>query len=128
MGVLLYDIQVMEEQIDGQGNVQKEWEKSLPHHDVIKEDFKKQFEACDIKQAFDGDLSMFIEKVWMTVFRDREQHTIARIHVAAKPKFRMNEHFRSRVFEELDGQMSDGFGESMDMSLIPGTRDYRYKL
>lgn len=126
MSKLYYDITVEECVVDKDEIIIDEIKKDLPHHKIIKDYLPKEWDKCEIHTAFYGILQDKIESTKMTVSL-RDGKTVARITITFKDGIRLNEKLRSETFSQLDGQMSDGFGESYDKSTIPGV-DRKYRI
>lgn len=120
MAELRYFISLEEHLLDKSGNVQHIYEHNLPHHKQIADWITKEWIALNPVQYFPNNLQNIIESCSMRVYRDPKRRTVAVIIVKPIPGFFWNKRTRAMVFEELDAQFSDGFGETIDQCSIPG--------
>ena len=119
MSTLLYDIR-LEEEYHGSNNTYRHETRNLPHFSQLKKWLPKQWDNCNIPSVFDGVLKNKITACPMTIFQKPDGTAIARIHIHFVPGFRLTKARREECFEQLDDQMTDGFGESYDQAAIPG--------
>lgn len=118
MSVLYYDIPLEEEYIGPNGEY-KYAKTNIPHFDQIAEWLPKEWHKCKIHKTFDGILKDKVESCEMKCIKRRNGHAIARITVNFIPNFRLSQQKRQSCWEQLDAQMSDGFGKSYDHMQIP---------
>lgn len=127
MSTLYYDIKVDELLFDDDGNEVQEIRTNLPHFRQIKAWLPGEWQKCEIHKCFDGILKDQVASTKMRVFEDKTKQTIARVKIDFVPGFRLSEKRRQACWEQLDAQMSDGFGESYDRHRIPDV-DEHYRL
>lgn len=118
MSRLFYDIR-LEEEYNGKDGRHKVISKNLPHFEEIKNWLPKEWDKCEIHKTFDGILKNKIQNTSMRCFIKKDGTAIARITVEFIPGVRLSENHRNKCWEQLDAQMSDGFGESYDHMQIP---------
>lgn len=127
MSKLYYDITISEAIMDDHENIQEEINSNLPHHKQIAAYLPKEWDKCNIHTTFDGILKDKITNTRMTVTKRRTGETVARVTITFKPGLRLNEQIRQSTWNQMSGQMSDGFGESYDRSKIPDV-DSKYRI
>lgn len=93
--------------------------KNLPHFEQIKNWLPKEWDKCEIHKWFDGILKDKVKCTKMDVEQDSDGYAYAIITIEFVDGFRLSEKRRNACWEYLDGQMSDGFGESYDKHQIP---------
>lgn len=125
MSQLFYDIHIQEEYnhdatLPGGYAL---FQNKLPHLQQIKDYLPKTWEDCHIEQTFDGILKDKVTSCPMRIFENKNGQVIARITINFAPGFRLSEKRRQACWEQLDAQMSDGFGECVDGQRIPNTPD-----
>ena len=111
MSQLHYIIPLRETIIDNDCSAINEFDTDLPHKEMIKEEILKDWNKSNI---FDYMSDKFKEKVHsmsMTVKENKNKRLEAIIHVNTNPGIQMRQALKSMITEELDGQMSDGWGE-----------------
>lgn len=113
MSVLYYDIPIEERLDDESGNLIDYYKKELPHHKQIKDEFPSNVQSL-------------ILNIHGTVRRTSERKTIARIHIRFHPDIRLTSRLRDIVFETMDAQMADGFGEVLSNRPIANTEHAYY--
>lgn len=121
MSKLYYDIP-LEEQYNGPNGEYKEAKVNIPHFQQIKEWLPKEWDKCSIKTAFYGILKDKVQSCTMRCFQKKQDGqilSIARVTIEFIPGFRLTQERRQACWEQLDAQMSDGFGESYDHHEIP---------
>ena len=97
--------------LDDSGHCIEEYEKDLPHHDMIAKEMCKSFNNMHIERFFDGILKDNIKSATMK-FKKVNNESIAVITIEGVPNFRFSEPRRNQIFEQMDGQLSDGWGET----------------
>lgn len=107
------------------------FEKSLPHHDIIAKEICKYWNEMKMERYFDGALKGAIRSAKMRCYREKNSDkSIAQITIEGVPGFRFGCARRSMVFDQLDAQMVDGWGEGFfgvyEMRAPDGTRFYVY--
>lgn len=121
MSKLYYDIP-LEEEYNGPDGEHKEVRMDIPHYEQIKDWLPKEWDKCEIHKAFYGVLKDKVSSCTMKCYQKTEDghvHSFARIIIDFVPGFRLSMKRRYACWEQLDGQMTDGFGETYDHSLIP---------
>lgn len=119
MSILYYNIPFGEEFYDKNANTTTPYETNLPHYDIIKDWLPKVWNECHIEKTFDGIIKDKIEKCTMKCMIKNNIPT-AVVTITAVKGFRLSEKRRNEIWDQLDAQMSDGFGESVDYHQIPG--------
>lgn len=119
MSKLYYHIPFREEFYDENQNMTKLYKTNLPHYDIIKDWLPKIWNECHIEKTFDGIIKDKIESCTMRcVIKDRIPTAV--VTITPIKGFRLSEKRRNEIWKQLDAQMSDGFGESVDYCQIPG--------
>lgn len=93
---------------------------NLPHHDMIKTWLPKEWDKCNIPNTFYGILKDKIASAPMSINQEKNGCTIAVVTIHFIKGFRVTKKRRNECFAQLDAQLSDGFGETMDGHQIPG--------
>ena len=120
MSKLFYDITIEEEYI-GTNSEYKIITKNIPHFEEIKNWLPKEWDRCKIHTTFDGQLKNKVQNTLMKCFEEKDGTAIARITIEFVPGFRLSKNRRDACWQQLDAQMSDGFGESYDHTQIPNS-------
>lgn len=126
MSKLYYEFTIEEVEIDEEWNPVRRIETDIPHHDQIKAYLPKEWDKCEIHTTFDGILKNKVQQTKLTI-RKKDGKTIGRVTIEFIPGLRLNEKIRNACWEQMDGQMTDGFGESYSFSKIPGV-DEKYRM
>lgn len=96
----------------------------LPHFQQLKDWLPKEWAEYHIEQTFSmKEIRENIESCILTVRQGKNGETYAIVTINFKPGFRLSARRRESVWDDLDAQMSDGFGESVDHNQIPGAPD-----
>lgn len=112
MADLTYGITATEVQLNENLDVVAEHMFDLPHDRHIAEQARKSWNAIDFVSILNGVLGADgIERTPMTYRIDRDGHLHLTIRIVPKRGFRWSERRRNVVFDELDAQMVDGWGE-----------------
>lgn len=112
MATLTYGITVSEVQLDKDCEFVAEHVRDLPHARRIAEQARKSWNAIDFAGILDGVLGTgSIDKVPMTSRVDGDGSLHLTIRVTPRRGFRWSARRRNAVWEELDAQMVDGWGE-----------------
>lgn len=135
MSRLFYNIPVTEEKyILNNGDMiwEDEFTHNLPHAKEISAWLPGEWDDCKIGDVITHYNPEFQDKIMecsMKCFENPDGELIARVTLEFTPGFRLSARRREIIWDELDAQMSDGFGESYDRSEIPGVpREYRIAL
>ena len=107
--ILLY--KCMETEFDKNGDIIKDHKTNLPHHDQIAKAMTESWNNAHMEQYFDGILKDKISAATMRVIKDSDGSTVARITVHGKPNVRFSSKITDAIYDQLDGQLSDGWGE-----------------
>ena len=122
MSRLYYKI-VLEEFFDDD-NRYHEYHNNLPHFKQIKDWLPKEWTDCHIEKTFDlKEIRENVDSCTMAVRQSKDGEAYAIVTIEFKSGFRLSEHRRQSVWDDLDAQMSDGFGECVDHCQIPGAPD-----
>lgn len=120
--------------VDANNDFVSEHITDLPHSEFIQQEFCKQFneavESClldIINKECDDKIQRLIAKPMTAKLSDHE--TAVGVHIYGKPNVRFTTKFRNKVFEFMDAQFSDGWGESFfgpinTLTAPDGTRLY----
>jgi len=101
-----------------------EYHNHLPHFKQLKDWLPKEWAECHIEQTFSmKEIRENIESCILTVRQGKNGETYAMVTINFKPGFRLSARRRESVWDDLDAQMSDGFGENVDHNQIPGAPD-----
>ena len=130
MSKLFYDIPLIEE-YDKDGEPYDERTMSEDHFRKVKDWLPGEFDKCKISDAFDGILKEKVESCIMRcLYRiDEISHKVpvARITATFVPGFRHNENKRQEFVDQMEDQMTDGFGMIYDKAEIPDGDGWQLK-
>lgn len=118
MSKLYYNIRFGEEFYDENKDTTTSYETDLPHYDILKDWLPKIWNECHIEKTFDGIIKDKIENCIMKC-AIKDGVPTAVVTITPIKGFRLSEKRRNEIWEQLDAQMSDGFGESVDYHQIP---------
>lgn len=122
MSRLYYKI-VLEEFFDDD-NEHHEHHNHLPHFEQIKDWLPKEWAEYHIENAFSlREIRENVASCVMAVRQGKDGEAYAMVTIDFKPGFRLSARRRESVWNDLDAQMSDGFGECVDHDQIPGAPD-----
>lgn len=131
MSKLYYDIQFTEEYYDTEEakNLklpQKEIRHNIPHAKEINDWIPKEWNDMHMERFFDDILkdkvqSCIMKPMSKTVMN--KTFSYGRVTITFIPGFRLSEAKRQACWEQLDAQMTYGFGETFDGQRIPNTPD-----
>lgn len=111
------------------GLIINEYIENLPHHQEVADTVKRIWDMCHIETTFDGILEGKIDSCYLRIFTNKKGQTVARIQICLNDGERWSEKKRNECWEQLDAQMADGFGESIEYHRIDGVSDaYRIQL
>lgn len=126
MAYICYQFTIHEVEVEN-GEVVREYETNLPHHKEICETVKKNWKMCHIENTFDGHLKNMVKSCDIQMMRTRGDETLANISIHLNDGERWSARRRAAYWQQLDAQMTDGFGESMEYAEIDGV-DERYRI
>ena len=111
MATLTYEITISEVRLDSSGNAIAEYTENLPHQDdIIAAALKLDLShLADVLNARLGQHGVERVRSWASVRSNKQ--VVMTISVEAAPRFRWSERRRNIVFDELDTQLVDGWGE-----------------
>lgn len=118
MSKLYYDIPI-EEEYETEESYEF-FEQNLPHEEILREWLPQEWAKCHVENTFDEILKGKVTSTDMKCRKTPDGRLIARVTVEFVPGFRLSEQRRDACWEQLDAQMTDGWGESMDHEQIPG--------
>lgn len=99
----------------------REYRGHLPHFEQIKEWLPKEWAECHIEQTFSlREIRENVASCSMAVREAKDGEAYALVTIDFKLGFRLSARRRQSVWDNLDAQMSDGFGECVDHTQIPG--------
>lgn len=105
-------------------NGYREYRDHLPHFEQLKDWLPKEWAECRIEQTFDlKEIRENVDSCTMAVRKSKDGEAYAIVTIDFKPGFRLSARRRQSVWDDLDAQMSDGFGECVDHHQIPGAPD-----
>ena len=96
--------------LDDNGNFIKEYEENLPHHNQIEKEMCDSFNNTHIERFFDGILKDKIKSAIMT-FKKIDNKSVGIMTIEGIPNFRFTQKVRDEIYEQIGGQLSDGWGE-----------------
>lgn len=96
--------------LDKQGNYIDSYESKLPHHDIIAKKMADSWNSMNIEKYFDGILKDKIASAKMKV-RKIKDDTVAVVTVLGKPNVRFSRNMTEEIFDQIDAQFCDGWGE-----------------
>lgn len=128
MSVLYYDIPIEERLEDANGNLIEYYDKELPHHKQIKDEFPSLVEDARLINGFEKNVQSLILNIHGTIRRTSDRKTVARIHIRFHPDIRLTSRIREVVFETMDAQMTDGFGEVLSHRSIANAEHAYYEI
>lgn len=111
MSQLHYIIPLRETIIDNDWSVIKDFDTDLPHKEMIKEEILKDWNKSNIFNYMSDKFKEKVHSMSMDVKENKDKRLEAIIHVNTNPGIQMRQALKSMITEELDGQMSDGWGE-----------------
>lgn len=123
MATLKYYVYLTEDLVDKSGDTQCVYERILPHHKQIAEWLPKEWAEVNPLQYFPAELREIIDSCEMSVYQNPKLQTMAAISLKTKPGVHWSKRTRAMVFDELEDQFTDGFGETYDYAQIPGAPD-----
>lgn len=122
MSKLYYKIGLRE--IYDNGKKIDEYDGFLPHIEQIKEWIGSVWAACQVEKAFSmPEIRNNVAHCDLAVKESKDGTTYAMITIEFVPGFRLSARKRESVWDDLDAQMSDGFGECIDHQPIPNAPD-----
>lgn len=118
MSSLRFIYRLAETQLDENGIEVAHYTSNLPHHEMIAENLSLGWNSMHMERFFDGILKDKIERCVMKCIK-RNGESIAYITITPKQGFRLSAKRRNEIFAQLEGQLTDGWGESyLDYSNI----------
>lgn len=128
MSKLYYRIPIHEEYYENQETQnlflpRKTFRYNLPHEKTIANWFSKEWNNAHMEQYFDDILKDKVESCIMKPMIKQEKdkrYLFGNVTITFVPGFRLNSTKREACWNQLDAQMTDGFGESYDRCPIPG--------
>ncbi len=103
---------IMEEQVDDNDDIIKDFKTNLPHHDFICQAMCKSWNNMHIEQFFDGPLAKKIKSAKMTYSRGPHGESFGHITFVGTPGFRFTQRMKEELDDQVSAQFSDGWGES----------------
>lgn len=93
---------------------------NLPHEKEIKDFIQKTWNDCknEILSSMDESIKPYITSLDLRFPKQTDDTLYGYIYITPKPKFRWNASRRQTIWDNLDDQMTDGFGECIDHHMI----------
>lgn len=114
MSSFYYRIPIREVLLDGEMCPIEDYETNLPHKQQIADELVSDWRKSDILQYFNDDVKSKLERLDIVVIEDHTTKELyARIAVIGKLGVRFTRNLKDKIVDELDGQMSDGWGEGI---------------
>lgn len=118
--------------VDNNDEFVKEYEVDLPHGDFIVEEMCKAWNADADKfilEFMNNECDNRIESCYMKPFKNNNGESTVAVHIKAKEGKQLTGKIKSAVWDFMDGQYSDGWGEGFFglinvMTAPDGTRFY----
>ena len=110
MSKLKYLHALTESIVNDNCDILADYQYSLPHDEQICKEICDDFNKAHIERFFDGILKDKIKSCRMRCIKD-EETTLAIIDIEGIEGFRMSQKRRNAVWEQMEGQMCDGWGE-----------------
>lgn len=121
MGKLMYNFDLFEVQND------TEIRQHLPHFSEIANWLQEEWKECYSNRIFDrNDIRENIESATLIVKQLTDGTARATIVMEFKKFFYLTEQRKASVWEDMEAQMSDGFGEVIAHRQIPNAPDGCY--
>lgn len=118
MSSVRYIYRIAETQLDDYGNEVAHYTYNLPHHEMIAKNLTEGWNNMHMEGFFDGILKGNIESCVMKCIKMNGE-SLAYITITTKRGFRLSAKRRNEIFSQLEGQITDGWGESyLDYSNI----------
>lgn len=116
MSSVRYIYRLTETEIDKYYNEVKRYERDLPHHDMIAKNLTEGWNNLHMERFFNGILKDKIESAIMKVVK-KAGESLAIITITGVKGFRLSEKRRCEIFNQVDAQIIDGWGEAfLDLS------------
>ena len=96
----------------------------LPHEKIIGKWFAEEWNNAHMEQYFDDILKNKVKSCTMKPLlqiRDGKRYLFGNVTITFLPGFRLSAEKREACWNQMDAQMTDGFGETYDYRHIPGT-------
>ena len=118
MSSLRFIYRLAETQLDENDIEIAHYTSNLPHHEMIAEVLSEGWNSMHMENFFDGILKGKIESCVMEVIQWKGE-SLAYITIKPKQGYRLSAKRRDEIFAQLEGQITDGWGESyLDYSNI----------
>lgn len=124
MSRLYYYFGIGEYHTDDQNNVTDYYDKNLPHFKELADWLPLEWDKSHIEKTFTGVLKDKIQSCTASLFRKKDGCVFLCITVEGVKGFRFSEKRRNEVFEQLDMQVVDGWGESFSHTPLPNLEHY----
>ena len=114
MSKLFYTINLNEVQTTKNGEFIKEYIANLPHAEKVANNLCESWNAIDWSKIFDGILTKCVEKsIMRPVPIEKDGVCKVRITTTFVNGFRLSAKRRNEFWEQMEAQMSDGWGEGI---------------
>lgn len=123
MANLYFRFCIDELKLDTMGNTVETFSEKLPHHKEIANWLPGEWDLLNPVQFFLEPVKSMIETTKMRIIQTRNHETVGVIEIIPHKGKRWNVKTRQKIWDELNAEICDGFGESYDRKHIPGTPD-----
>ena len=131
MSKLYYRIPLCEEYYDTQDakNIrlpQTTFRYNLPHEKTVGQWFAKEWNDAHMEQYFSDILKDKVQSCIMKPLlkiQEGKRYLFGNVTITFQPGFRLSAKKRDACWEQMDAQITDGFGENYDGTQIPNTPD-----
>lgn len=127
MSTCFYTFPVSEVYLDDKDNEIKYWDKNLPHWKAIGAYLASELNKMHIEQFFYGKLKNKIKSCYAQYALLSNGTGCICLAIEAVPRFYLTKKNYDLICNQLDAQLSDGWGESYDRECVPNVSD-RYRI
>lgn len=128
MSKVYYNFGIGEYLTDNNGDIVEYYEKDLPHYKELADWLLPEWDNSHIEKFFTGVLKNNIKSCTASLFRRKDGCVYVCVNVEGVKGFRFSEKRRNEVFDQLDGQITDGWGESFSHHPIPNLPNWHLEI